>query len=575
VIFDTDRIVSDAAYREDMRHRFETDHFFAAQTIGFPDFSELRHRAAVDLYFPKNRLLPIKDQHQKKKRLHLDPRRTFKTTLKRVERAQWIAAFPETITILNVSATQPLAEEVSVKTAGLFYRAPGEAATVLQLMYPELVTDRNPQASPNKQRWVWNTLLRRGGGAVGDLDSTLAYTSPKSTQSGWHPLMLDFDDVEDTNNSGIGVTEEVRQGVINTCDQNENLLGEDDYLSIGGTRYHPFDYYATCLRSAEENPENWVVLVRGSLRTHNGARLLPGEFPREEDCELLFPEFLSYNFLREKFHKNYESFMCQQMNDPQGGAVPVFDEKLYASCLVALEKIPFVGHSGEVFTCWRVQYGGKSNMAKFTEGAAAKVIDGKVYVIDTWQTTRTPTGLAEMMVQEHKHHQADGMMILDTPGSEFMSPLIRNEAARRNVSIRIHRPYWEEDDSRRASQIKSLEPLMRVGRLLFSTAMTKAAATHSQFVHFGLVEENGIIDCINQFAQMVPMSQMRANMQEEELEYQRKQRDNALVSGFLEQQGMPIVDDQVRMKAQAHMAAMSKVQSRGIGMPPLPGGLDG
>jgi hypothetical protein len=47
------------------------------------------------------------------------------------------------------------------------------------------------------------------------------------------------------------------------------------------------------------------------------------------------------------------------------------------------------------------------------------------------------------------------------------------------------------------------------------------------------------------------------------------------VSGFLEQQGMPIVDDQVRMKAQAHMAAMSKVQSRGIGMPPLPGGLDG
>jgi hypothetical protein len=68
---------------------------------------------------------------------------------------------------------------------------------------------------------------------------------------------------------------------------------------------------------------------------------------------------------------------------------------------------------------------------------------------------------------------------------------------------------------------------------------------------------------------------MRANMQEEELEYQRKQRDNALVSGFLEQQGMPIVDDQARMKAQAHMAAMSKVQSRGIGMPPLPGGLDG
>jgi hypothetical protein len=37
--------------------------------------------------------------------------------------------------------------------------------------------------------------------------------------------------------------------------------------------------------------------------------------------------------------------------------------------------------------------------------------------------------------------------------------------------------------------------------------------------------------------------------------------------------GMPTVDEQARMKAQAHMAAMSKVQHNG--MPPLPGGLDG
>lgn len=572
MILDTDRIQNDAAYREDLRHRFETDHFFAARALGFTDFSELRHGAAVKLYGPKNRNLPFKDQPRKKKIMHLDPRRTFKTTLKRVDRIQWIVTFPEIATILNVSATQPLAEAVSLATANTFYQGPGDAVTPVQLMYPELVTRKSPTQSSNQQRWVWNTTVRRRGGA-GDLDSTLAYTSPKSTQSGWHPLLLDFDDVEDTLNSGIGVEADVRNHVIDVCAQNENLLGEDDYQSIGGTRYHPFDYYGKRLMSAQNNPDQWDVLIRGSLTLKNGGRLLPGEFPAEDDCELLFPEMLSYRFLQEKFYDNYESFMCQQQNDPQGGAVPKFGEQWYAGCLVAPERIPVVGHVGEVFTCWRLAYGGKKNMAQYAEGAAARVIDGKVYVIDCWRTQRNPSGLAEMIIAMHKKHQADGLMILDTPGSHYMDALIRNEAARKNVSLRIHWPYWEEDDNQRNAALEQMEPLGKVGRLLFSTAMTNATECHKQFVHFGLVEENGIIECISKFADMVPMSQMRANMQEEEIEYQRKQRDDAMLNSFLLQQGMPMVDEKARQMAQAHMAAMERTVSHG--MPPLPGGLDG
>jgi hypothetical protein len=241
--------------------------------------------------------------------------------------------------------------------------------------------------------------------------------------------------------------------------------------------------------------------------------------------------------------------------------------------LIAPEKVPFIGHEGEIYTCWRLAYGGKKNMAQFAEGAAAKVIDGKVYVIDCWRTQRNPSGLAEMMVAMQKKHQADGMMVLDTPGSYFMNALIRNEAARRNVSIRMQWPYWEEDDNVRAAALEQLEPLGKVGRLMFSTAMTNAAECHKQFVHFGLVEENGIIECISKFADMVPMSQMRANMQEEEIEYQRKQRDDVMLNSFLLQQGMPAVDEKARMQVQAHMAAMESTMVR-VG-PPLPGGLDG
>ncbi len=571
MILDTDKLFNDAAYREDMRHRCITDHFFLAEVMGFRDFTERIHRPAVDLYFPKNPNLSIREQHPIKKRMHLDPRGTFKTTLGRVDSLQWLLAFSEDITMLNETATQPLAAKISLAIAKYFYRGKGSTMKPLHLMFPEICTDK-------EIKMPWDTPNRKETGD-GDLDSTISFTSPQSEQSGWHPWVINPDDMVATENSGIKASDDVRKGVISTYYTNVNTLRGGGYINVRGTRYHPFDLYGDILGKIDlEHPERsgWKLLIRKALITRNDKRLVPGEFPAEDECVMCFPELpeMGYADMRQKFFDDYETFMCQQMNDPQGGSVPTFDEKLYASCLVAPERIPFVGHNGEVFCCWRMQYGGKKNMAKYAEGAAAKIIDGKIYVIDCWQTTRTPTGLAELMVQMQKQHQADGMMILNTPGCEFMRTLINNEAARRNVSVKIQWPYWEEDDHRRDAETKQLEPLMKVGRLMFSTAMTKAGECHKQFVHYGLVEENGIIECIGTLADRVPMSQMRANWQEEEIVAQRQVRDNAMLNAFMGQQGMPAVDEEARMRTQAHLAAMSKAVNY-RGMPPLPGGLDG
>jgi hypothetical protein len=561
---DIARLAEDAAYCEDMRHRFITDHFFAAEVIGYHDFSERAHRPAVDLYFPKNPRLPIREQHSRHKRLHLDPRHTFKTSLKRVDRLQWIGAFPEEITILNNSATQPLAEEVAFKTALQFFRPKGASSRPLHLMFPELVVEKRPTG-------CWNTPNRRLWGA-GDLDYTLDFTSPKTSQSGWHPLIIDYDDVEDADNSGITANNDVRQNVINICDQNENTLRDGGFIFIGGTRYHPLDWYGKCLEMAERNPENWQILVRQSLKLKNGGRLIPGEFPAEDEMELQFPEFanLSYVSLREKFYQNYESFMSQQQNDPQGGAVARFDEKLYRSCLIAPERIPM---GGDIYMAWRPRYGGKPSMAKYSEGAAAKIVDGRIYVLDAWQGTYTPSGEAEKIVHQAKVHQVDGLMIVCVPGSEYVMTHVRNEALRRNRSLKMQWVEYEEDDARRVGAMEQLEPLMKVGRVWFSMAISKALECQNQFVHFGLMEENGIVDAISKFADLVPLSQMRANMSEEEIEYQRRRRDDALISAFLDQQGMPSVDELARQKAAAQISAMSQASYYGI--PPMPGGLDG
>lgn len=565
LILDTDKLQYDDAYRADMRHRFVSDGFFAAELLGFNDFNRRAHGPVFNrLYFPKNPNLPIRDQHKKHKRLHLDPRHTFKTTAKRVDRAQWIAAFPEEMTVLVESATQPLAQASAQKTALLFYKPRGASPRPLHLMFPELVTDRYPEVP-------WNTPNRRGFGP-GDLDFTLAFTSPLSTQSGWHPLLIEPDDVEDTKNSGISASAEVRQSVIDVCDQNENLLRDGGFINISGTRYHPFDWYSKCIDRALQNPEGWEVLIRPSLILKNGGQLLRDDFPPEDEMELQFPEFmnLSYEELREKFYANYESFQCQQMNSPTGGGVQRFEERFYDAAQIVPGRIP---RNGETFICWRPRYGGNKRMARYSEGAAARIVDDRIFILDAWQGTYTPSGEAEKIVAQCRAHDVDGLMMLAVPGSEYLMAHVRNEALRRNRSVKMQWLDFEDDENRRNGKREQLEPMIKAGRVLFSTAMNRAKECRKQFVFYGLADENGIIDCISHFADLVPLSLMRASIADHEIETMRKRRDDALLSQFLEQQGYDPVDDQRRRQTEASLEAMARTMT--FGLPPLPGGLDG
>ena len=560
---DHERIVEDAAYRQDLRHRFITDPFFAGRMLGW-DFHPVLHKPVADLYGRKNPLLAIEEQRKKKKLMHFDPRFTYKTTWNRVDKVQWVAAFPKVITLLNQTATQPLARKISKGTANYFYCAKYEKPTRFQLCFPELVVDKEP-FSNNKD--TWNTPNHDRDA----LDDTIAFTSPQTEQSGWHPWLLNCDDMVATKNSGIRATAEARQGVIETFDTNKNTLVPGGYLYLVGTRYHPFDLYG--VRLEDMDPDEWDVLIRHSIERKDGSRLLPGEFPPEDEVILPFADIpgMDYKRLRGMFYENYETFMCQQQNDPQGGHTPIFEEKLYGTCEADIERIPPYG--GETFVCWRLPYGSKPATSKFLEGAAARVLDGKVYVIDCWQIGGTPSHQAERMVRIHKELQADGMMILNTPGSDAFTPHVRNEAARRNVSLRIQWNDWEDNENLRDNAIKQMEPMLKVGRIIFARGMTKGNECKKQFVHFGLIEENGIIECVSKLGNLVPMSQMRAALEDEEVEYQRSRRDDATLNWLLNLQGTPIVDEQAKKKAIAHQQAMEATTT--YRLPPMPGGLDG
>jgi hypothetical protein len=575
MMLEQERLTTDAAYREDMRHRFITDWFFACELLGRP-MHRVLHAPVAELYPTKNPNVSIAEQSVVKNRLLLDPRYSWKTTGARVEKIQWLAAFPDEITMLNESATQPLAEEISKSIAGVWYCTRYGVPSQLQQLFPELRTDKEPFGGRGER---WNTPGRAAStentGMLRDLDHSISYTSPQSVQSGWHPWIINADDMVEEKNSGLRANPDVRTGIVNLYDTNRNTLVPGGYVYLTGTRYHPFDLYG--VRLEDMDPAEWKVLVRCSMTRKDGSKLLPGEFPAEDEVILHFPDIpgLDYRSLRSKFYANYETFMCQQQNSPQGGHVQMFDDKLYDACEIDEDRVPMFG--GEVFTCWRLPYGSKPATNKYAEGVCARIDGGKVYIVDCWRFGGTPSHQAEMMVQCHKRAQADGMMVLGTPGSDSAWTLLRNEAAKKNLSLRLHWAEWDDNENYRTHQIKQMEPLLRVGRVLFQRATTKGSELRKQFVHFGLIEETGLIECVARLADRVPLSQLRANMEEEELEWQRRARERGMLADFLGQQGLmqgqTLVNEQLEQKATAHMAAMSEAGS--WKMPPLPGGLDG
>jgi hypothetical protein len=563
-VLDLARVDSDPDYRNEARHFCVTDHFYLADVLGkgFNGFKRRVHQPMADLYFPKNKGLSIPEQHKIKNRLHLDPRTTGKTTMGRVDLIQWILAFPEEISILTETATKPLAEAISRSMAELFWKPKDAVPTPLHRLFPELCDEKKPTG-------LWDTAVR----LLGTLDHTLAFTSPKSSQSGWHPWITNVDDICDTENSGIHAHQDVRQGVIDTYYTNKNTLLPGGFNFIKGTRYHPFELYGDILDKLD--PEQWKVLIRAAMIVKSGRKLMPGEFPPEDDVILNFPEMpgMDYKSLRQKFFDDYESFMCQQQNDPQGGHIATFDEDLYNTMLIAPERVPPLG---DTYICWRLPYGGKDYMADRASGAVARVWEGKVYILDAWDNKYTPSRLAEKIVKESREQQTQYLLMEDLPGVQYMEAGIRNEMHKRNVSARIQWLDFEEDDTVRKERIKSMEPQARAGRILVSTACGKSGELKRQLVNFGLVPENGIVDCISRLAAKVPISQMRQEIEDEEIEALRRQNDliaYQFVHGYGRPAGLSEAEKQKREREEASNAAMERAMS--VGLTDILGGLDG
>lgn len=487
---DRKRAETDKEYRDAWRKRCQTDHLFLGRLLGYTKLREDVHGPAAALCVQKDPRKPLEQQTDEKEFLHLDPRGVFKTTLSIIDSVQWIICFPE-VRICKLTATKPLAKAIAGEITDHFVCGKDEEKNDFQFLFSEFLITPSAKVSGE-----YTAPCRRK--TVPPIkEATVMAFSNETTISGWHFDVIDPDDVVDTQNSKTPTS---LLKVKENLDTNSYTGMPWTYFNYKGTRYNPFDLWGTMLQQVAKG-RPMKVLVRSALKLKNGKpRLEPGQFPPESEMELLFPEFLPYNFLKAKFEKDYSSFMTQYMNDAFGGNEVIFTGDAMAAARVPVEQTPI---TGETFIAWRFPYGENASTMQ-TGGAVGIIENGRMYVVDAVRGIYKPSVLAHEVVMLAKKWGSNQVQIEDTPGARYFDAAITNYAVAMNWPLTITWTDFQEDGGARTVRMKGMEPLVASRRLLFSAEISEYQEVLRQFENFGMIDDNELADVISRISERLP-----------------------------------------------------------------------
>ena len=480
------RIRDDAAYAAQLRFRAQTDLLWLAkELLGYDLVSEEYHREVAEFYVQKDPRKSIKDQDRVKRRLEMDPRGTFKSTLNMSDTIQWMLCFPD-CAILLLSASTPLTKGFVAEVTRHFTLPRGATPSIFQELFPEYTIP--PSAVKVGSYCVPSRT-------TGRKEDTLMSSSIESSLSGWHYDVLKEDDIVDNRNSQTpqGIATVKRNRHIN-----KKMLMPWGYRDTIGTRYDAFDAYGDDMATAK--PGELKVLVRpafailpGSVYAQEfGTRLSPDRFPEPDDIRLLFPSLLSFEYLSSEYEADYSSFMTQYMNDAYGGREVVFDTNLLKEAVLADSVMPV---TGEAKIAWRFACPNMPGM-HYAGATVGRLQRGRAFIIDNVRGIFTPTALASRVVQLAKRHSTHRVQIEETPGSSHLVRHIENAMVEQSWEVEIEWLPFEQDEGARDIRLRAIEPLLTSRRLMFSADLPHMREMQQQFSAYGMVEATELVDTV-------------------------------------------------------------------------------
>jgi hypothetical protein len=484
---DVARIQEDPAYKEELRWRAQTDLLWLAKhVLGYSLIDEHDHREIADMFIEKDPTKPIEEQSEIKVRIILMPRRTFKTTFNIADTVQWILGFPD-VAVMAMTASNspdsPLADAFVMECAMHFYVAPGAPLKPLHLLFPEHVLSKIPKAG--EFNTPARTHYRR--------DPTVKGVSIEQSLSGWHPDVLKGEDIQDNRNSQ---TSFALQKVWKNLQINIKMLAEWAYRDHTGTRYGPADVYSRML--VNPGPRTKILWKPAYVRFPHALSIEDDDLT-EGDVILQFPRLLSWEYLRSVKIDDEDTFWTQYMNIAQGNFKPTFPQEKLEAAKVSAEHAP---DEHKAHIAWRFEYA----ECKHAAGAVGIERDGRITIVEVLRGMFVPTQLARRVVLTAKKWETHRVEIEDTPGARTMVPHIRNVALENDWRIELSWGDFLQDDTARALAIKSAEPHLLGGRLLFADDLQNGAELFRQLYQFGMVDEFELASVVSRVANKLPAS---------------------------------------------------------------------
>ena len=480
---------------KEVRRRAKADLFFLTKYfIGYGDkknelITEDTHRRVCNLFVKKDDRHEIAEQDDRKERLLLYPRGGLKSTIDIHDAVQWILSFPD-IRILFLTAAKDLAIGFldDLKTCFLVKL---DIPSFMNIFFSEFCLTEDAFQKMNMFEFL--TPQRK----IERKEPTVLASSIESTLSGFHFDVIKADDMVSNANSE---TEEQCKKVSKNFYINRKMLMPFGYLDYIGTRYHDMDHYGDlldknvgefkkengpCWELSENQSTGFKVLVGKAWQPKPGFEGKPFLDLQENEVFLLFPEHLSFRFLRQEYARDEISAESQYQQNPRQRITTTFDKPLLTKCTVPFTQIPY---NGPISITWDFAFSKKKGRDYSTASVAIHDERGRIFVVDLVRSRFQPTALAKAVVDlamKWKYPFIIG--IEDAAGSQFLAPTIMLEAQKtgdeRVIAVCSKIDWFPPDQQKDAKQTRmaALHPWMVHDRLFFVNTLPYLEILYKEF----------------------------------------------------------------------------------------------
>ncbi len=514
----TEREISNVEKLEKVRWRCRTDLMYLAREIlGYRDIEQevhypllnilqkfpappLAQQRTYDLVTPTRTeyikpFVPMERLQGSRRRLILDPRGFYKTTINVVcHTIQWILNYPD-ITILIVHARQETAEDMLSEIRNHFVYNPN-----LRDIFPEYCLD--PKSSGSRGKFTVPNRRRKQR-----REPTVGTCSLDSSVAGYHFDVIKFTDVVDATNTGT--RDQCRKTIQSFGNFRNILVAPDRWIDVEGTCYDYADLYNQTIKNEAKRPvedRTWTIHVRGAFKKDTGGQ--PYTFLPEERKlrDLMDKDGHKISWFPKKFPVyELESmrkdptlgealFAAQQLNNPQDTG----DDKIFPLAQLRtkskedLRRVPILYYTASVDSAETVNKGSDYSVV-LTVGWDQ---NGRGYVVDVRHGKFLADALINEIFDSFRKYRHRSIRIEETGYIRGLKTSIRRYEDLTGVYLPF--TFLPADNQRsKEERIKlALQPWYKRGEVIFDESLSCIEHLKDELNSFPKGETDDIIDAL-------------------------------------------------------------------------------